>query len=309
MRHLTLSATVLLLSIQSFCQSSKLNQSNFWNSKQAYFGQRAPGEIPKIFAPGMLVDSGIVLGSVCFSKDGKEFYFTHARHWFDSKGSGTSQMVFDGSKWEKQNNLFDGFSNPSLSMDGSKLYLGGPGSKVWIAERNNNGWSTPVLIFEKDYGLYNFQSTNSGVFYAGSNGNQGSKKDYSTYDFCSLTVSAKDTIIKSLGSPLNTKAFDGDFYIAPDESFIIISANETPTYECELYTSFRKADKTWTKPVSLGSAINNGKAHRFGQYVTPDKKYLIYTRGTSEKNCNFYWVRIDRTLAMLKKQSLVSSHK
>jgi hypothetical protein len=303
MRHLISSATVLLLSIQSFCQSSKANDSNFWNSKLAYFGQTPPGEVPEIFAPGILVDSGIVLGSVCFSKDGREFYFTHARHWFDTKGSGISQMTFDGKKWAKPKALFDDLSNPSLSMDGSKLYLGGPGSKVWQSERINNTWTSPVVLYSKNYGLYNFQPSNSGVFYAGSNGNQGNKTDYSTYDFCTLTVSTTDTIIQSLGSALNTKAFDGDFYIAPDESFIIISANETPTYECELYISFRKTDKTWTNPVSLGAAINNGVAHRFGQYVTPDNKFLIYTRGTSEKDCNFYWVRVDKLLVALKKKS------
>jgi hypothetical protein len=96
--------------------------------------------------------------------------------------------------------------------------------------------------------------------------------------------------------------FDGDLYISPDESFIILSANETPTFECELWISFRKADKTWSNPKSLGSAINDGLAHRFGQYVTPDKKYLIYTKGTSEKDCHFYWVRFDRLLEKLRKE-------
>ena len=150
---------------------------------------------------------------------------------------------------------------------------------------------------------YNFMPTKSGVFYVGSNGNSGSKSDYSTYDFCTLTISKKDTIIKSLGAPLNTPAFDGDFFIAPDESYIIISAKETKTYECELWISFRKTDKTWSDPVSLGGKINDGLAHRFGQYVSPDGKYLFYTKGTGENDCNFYWVRFDNLVKKLKRTS------
>ena len=77
----------------------------------------------------------------------------------------------------------------------------------------------------------------------GSNGNQGSKRDYSTYDFCALTIVGTDTTVASLGATINTLAFDGDFFISPDESYIIISSKETPTYECELWISFRKKDK------------------------------------------------------------------
>jgi len=294
----------LLSLIFLFCLSAKLSaQTNFWNSPDAYFGQISPTDTPKIFAPKILADSGIVLGTVAFSKNGKEFYYTYARSWFDRKGSGVKQIIYNGKKWNKPKVLFEDLSNPSLSTNENKLFLGGTGSKVWQSERINNKWNTPVVVHNKSYGLYNFQPTNSGVFYAGSNANKGNKNDYSTYDFCTLTISKTDTVIQSLGNPLNTEGFDGDFYIAPDESYIIISAKETPTYESELYISFRKADKTWTNPKSLGPAINDGLAHRFGQYVTPDKKYLIYTKGTSEKDCNLYWVRFDQLLEKLKPKS------
>ena len=38
-----------------------------------------------------------------------------------------------------------------------------------------------------------------------------------------------------------------------------------------------------------------------GQFkVSPDGKYLFFTKGTSEKDCNFYWVRFDTLLKKLK---------
>ena len=289
-----------LVMIMLFFSKNGNTQTNFLNSKEAYLGQTPPNDTPKIFAPGMLADSGIVLGRVAFSKDGKEFYYGYARHWFDYRGSGVKEIIFDGRKWSEPKVIVEQFATPTLSIDGSKLFFGGRGSDVWESERTNSGWSKPTLFLNKPYGLYNFMPTKSGVYYTGSNANQGSKHDYSTYDFCTLTISGRDTVIKSLGSPLNTPAFDGDLYIAPDESYIIISAKETKTYESELWISFRKKDKTWTNPQSLGPLINEGPAHRFGQYVSPDGKYLFYTKGTSEKDCNFYWVRFDTLLKRLR---------
>ena len=115
-----------------------------------------------------------------------------------------------------------------------------------------------------------------------------------------MPASDADTSIRDLGSPLNSPGFNGDFFIAMDESYMIISTRETKDFECELYISFRKKDKTWTNPQSLGPLINDGRAHRYGQYVSPDGRYLFYTRGASEKDCAVYWVRFDRLLNKLK---------
>jgi Putative Ig domain len=303
MKNLIVFSVIYVFSMHAFAQIEKDIDTNFWDSPEAYFGQTPPNEIPEIFAPKMLIDSGIVLGTVSFSKDGKSFYYTYARHWFDSKGTGVKQITFDGGKWNKPKVLLEDLANPTLSTNGNTLFLGGPGSTVWRSELIGGKWAKPAIWLDKRYGLYNFQQTISGNYYAGSNANQGRKDDYSTYDFCMMTISKTDTVVNSLGIPLNTEGFNGDFYIARDESYIIVSANETPTYECELFISFRKADKTWTNPKSLGAAINDGLAHRFGQYVTPDKKYLIYTRGTGESDCNFYWVKFDSLLKRLKQSN------
>jgi len=279
-------------------------QKKLWQTNKAYLAQKPPADMPEIFAPGLLVDSGIVLGRVAFSRDGKDFYYGYARHWFDFNGTGVKQIHFNGTSWNKPIIIATDLGNPTLSVDETKLYFGGKNSEVWISEQTGKGWSAPRPWLNKEYGLYNFMPTNSGVYYVGSNGNGGTKKNYSTYDFCMLLMTAADTVIKSLGQPLNTAGFDGDFYIAPDESYIIISTKEQPTYECELWISFRKKDSSWTSPLSLGPNINTGLAHRFGQYVSPDGKYLFYTKGTSEKDCHFYWVRFDRLLARLRKQAL-----
>ncbi|HOY20481.1 MAG TPA: hypothetical protein PLC89_24425 [Haliscomenobacter sp.] len=279
-------------------------QSPFLSSKAAYLGQTPPDESPKIFAPGMLADSGIVLGKVQFSQNGKAFYYSYARHWFDNRGSGSKEIKFDGARWQKPRVIAEQLTNPAFSPDEKTMYLGAGGGAVWTLNRTATGWSGPVLWMQSsNFGLYNFQATRSGTYYIGSNGRQGSKQDWSTYNFCSLNIKGKDTLVQSLGTAINTPAFDGDFYIAPDESYMIVSAKETKDYESELWISFRKKDQTWTAPQSLGGQINTGLAHRFGQYVSPDGKYLFYTKGTSEADCNIYWVRIDKTIAQLRKSA------
>jgi hypothetical protein len=275
-------------------------QSNFWKSSNAYLRQNLPNDTPKIFAKDILADSGIVLGRVGFSEDGKEFYYGYAQHWFDSKGSGIKQIVYDGKKWIEPQVIVEDLAIPTLSVDNAKLFFNDNNSRIWQSERVNSAWTAPVVMLDKPYGLYNFQPTRSGTYYVASNANQGNKNDYTTYDFCTLTISGNHTVIKSLGKPLNTPGFDGDFFVAPDESYMIISAKETKDYDCELFISFRKRDHSWTNPKSLGPLVNDGVAHRFGQYVSPDGKYLFYTKGTSEKDTHIYWMRFDKLLQKLK---------
>jgi hypothetical protein len=286
-------------------------QTTHWNSRDAYLGQKPPADTPKIFAQHLLTKADtFAYDRVAFSQDGREFYYPSNTTWFDSKNSKIRYFKHDGKKWNGPFVLNQLYYAPTFSIDGNTLYFLGGGKRdtlhalVWQSHRNGGGWTEPSIYLQKTYGLYDFMPTQSGVSYVGSNAHQGNRRDYSTYDICELRMSGQDTTIKSLGAPMNTPGFDGDFYVAPDESYIVVSAKETKDFECELYISFHKPDKTWTTPVSLGPLINNGIAHRWGEYVTPDGKYLFYSMGTSPKDCHIYWVRFDHLLAKLKKENL-----
>jgi hypothetical protein len=143
--------------------------------------------------------------------------------------------------------------------------------------------------------------TASGNCYAGSRVQGDSSR--SDMDISVLKMSAGDTSIRSLGEPINTKGFDGDLYVAKDESYIIVSTKETKDYESELWISFHKADGSWTTMLSLGPEINEGLAHRFGQYISPDGKYLFYTMAHSPADCHIMWVRFDKLLNKLRVQA------
>jgi hypothetical protein len=281
-------------------------QGEFWESSDAYLVQKPPSDAPKAFAPGLLADSGtFVMGRVAFSRDGKEFYYTQCDSWESAEHARLKMIRYADRRWGKPTVVAEQRLSPTFSMDGNVLYMRkGAMNNVWESHRSGDGWSTPAAFLEKPYGLYDFMPTRSGNIYVGSDPDPEDVKNGITYAFSLLTISNGKVSVKSLGRPLNEPGFNGDLYIAPDESYMIVSAKESKTFESELYIAFRKPDLTWTVPVSLGATINDGLAHRWGQYVTPDGKYLFYSHGTSEKDCAIYWVRFDGLLKSLKAESL-----
>jgi hypothetical protein len=281
-------------------------QENFWDSPDAYLGQTPPAVTPKEFASGQLSDKGsFVMGRVAFSHDGKEFYFTQNDSWKSGDHAKLRVRRYVDHRWSKPEIIAEQFMSPTFSMDGNTLYMRKGGMRnVWQSKRNNSNWSGPEPLLVGAFGVYDFMPTTSGRFYAGSDHNADDIKNGITYAFSVITISNGKPTVKSLGQPLNEAGFNGDLYIAPDESYVIVSAHETKDFESELWISFRKPDLTWTAPVSLGPKINTGLAHRWGQYVTPDGKYLFYSWGTSEKDCGVYWVRFDDLLKKLRAQHL-----
>lgn len=282
-------------------------QTNFWNSRDAYLGQSLPGDTPKIFAPGLLAGKGeFTANRTAISADGKEIYYCTNKSWKNSNDLKIKCFKYDGKKWVGPVIINEHMGQTSLSPDGQNLYFASfqSAGTVYRSHRTKTGWSDAEPYIERNYVVYDFIQTRSGNKYASSNGTWGSSSDANALKFSVMPASDADTSIQNLGSPLNAEGFNGDFFVAPDESYMIISTNETEHFECELYISFRKEDKSWTKPKSLGPLINDGLAHRYGQYVSPDGKFLFYTRGESEKDCAVYWVRFDRLLKELKLASL-----
>ncbi len=275
-------------------------QNSFWDGPQAYLGQTPPGNEPVKFAPQLINDSPFFsMDRSAFSADGKEFYYLRNYTWFSDKDASMQVYKFDGDKWTGPETFLRKYYAPVFSISGDSLYFTGKDG-ISVMSRRNDGWSEPGKYLKRSYGMYDFMITNSSNMYAASNIN-GPANDYSFYDICVMSpLSSGDTTIRTLGKPMNTPGFDGDFFVAPDESYIIISAKEHPDFECELFISYHKKDGGWTNPKSLGPEINNGLAHRWGQYVTPNNKYLIYSYGHSPQDCALYWVRFDNLLEKLQ---------
>jgi hypothetical protein len=78
-------------------------------------------------------------------------------------------------------------------------------------------------------------------------------------------------------------------YIAPDESFLLFSSMRPDGYgDFDLYVSYKKPNKTWTKARNLGTTINT-TARESVSVVSPDGQYLFFI---SRRNGigEFFWV-------------------
>lgn len=291
------SASLLVYNTGLFAQIS------FWDSKDAYLGETPPGDTPRIFAPGKLADTPYYSNDrLVFSPDGKEIYYGVNTKWYDGTNQKLKYFKYEDGKWNGPFTLMEHYNTQIFSMDGKTMYLmGGPDpNNLNYSRRTDNGWAPPRNWGSHNTILYDFTPTISGQIYGATSNFTGEPKRPGNFDVCTMTISGKDTIVKTLGVPVNAPGWNGDFFIAPDESYLIISAKESKDYECELYISYRKPNRSWTNPKSLGQLINGDVSHRWGVTVTPDNLYMFYTYGETEKLTAIYWVRFDKLLEKLK---------
>ena len=91
--------------------------------------------------------------------------------------------------------------------------------------------------------------------------------------------------------------------IAPDESFMVFtSINQPGGYgQRDLYLTLHLPDGTWSKPRNLGPRINSAY-FEFGPRISPDKKYLFFTRANGwwenryRDTSDIYWVALKEYL-------------
>lgn len=246
--------------------------------KGEYFGMKAPGNIPELFAPGIISREGSSEYACTFSPDVKEFYFT--------KGSTiqkimVSRLESDGWTFPKAVNFSKGYSahEPHITFDNQRIFWGWfrplpEGEKarmqnygIYMSERIANGWSDAKYVGQ---GMF-VSSSRDGRMYLTGNG------------LVEITIVngrfASDKPLKGMDN-IKTQ-FGGGAHpcIAPDGSYIVFDVNGG-SY---LFVSFRKENGTWGDAIDL---TNHGFDPKAGiASISPDGKYLFFSlKG------DIYWV-------------------
>ncbi|AXT54153.1 hypothetical protein D1818_22010 [Aquimarina sp. BL5] len=260
-----------------------------------YLKQKPPGLQPEIFAPNIISKpSEYEFGSV-FSKDGKEFFFG-----VDINGKPEIRYTrLEKDSWIVpktiiSHSLYSG-NDPFLSPDETELYfisnrpLTGKGNKkdidIWYVKKEENGWSDPINAgsnINSDANEYYISFTDSGTMYFSSNHN--SEND--NFDiYASKKINGEFQEPKKLSDAVNTKSYEADVFVAPDESYIIFCATRKEGLgRGDLYISFKNEDGSWATSKNMGASINT-KGHELCPFVTKDGKYFFYT-----SNQDIYWV-------------------
>jgi hypothetical protein len=265
-----------------------------------YLGQTPPGNIPKIF--NLPVTSGHrACERIAITSDGKEIYYGELNTYPPSSYR-IKCFKYQNNKWQGPFNVFEGYTAPKLSINDSIIYMQSNIFFTYFSVRTDLGWSVPIKLLSNNQRMHYFQRTSLNNSYASSY-YEGSPTDG---DLCKVITVNQDTILQSLGIPLNSSIQENDFFMAADESYVFFSKNVTGGAG-DIYLSFKRNDGKWTNPKNLGAPINKpGYEWEYGQFVTHDGKYLFFTSGgLSWPSYYTYWVKIDNIIDSLRVTNFV----
>ncbi len=286
-----------------------------------YLGQKPPGMVAEIFAPGLISTNSYEHSAPAFSPDGSIVLWTVVDK--DYRAS-MFQMKYEQGKWSTPNrpSFADSTADdyyPAFSADGKKLYFGSrrkapsgyPGTdmRIWEVERNQNDWKEPmpfdtVVSKGKEYA---HSITKNGTLYF----------SVAPVDGMSMNIQKAEMKNGSYTKPvllpysINSVGYEDGPYIAPDESFLIVESQrpEGTDGSLDLYISFKIKEDHWTVPINMGPRINSAFSERFAR-LSPDGKYLFFgsSRNQSSVNWGFdiYWIDA-KVIEELKSEQLAQS--
>jgi hypothetical protein len=319
LRFATLISMAMIAAGVSLTQDDSLESADFPVLTGPYLGQEQPGLIPKIFAPGVVSTINHEHSSLIVSPDGKEIFWSEITAPLSDQS--LHRIVFtrqvDGCWAHPQTATFSGQHKddyPFMSPDGSRLFFcsnrpssdkskEGRGHDIWFTKRTNTGWSAPELLgypFTGEAKTWEPSVTNSGVMYF-LGYHKDDQRDYGIYR--SSIVGEQYAEPELLNESINTEYPDRCPYIAPDESYLIFSSKRPGGYGgFDLYVSFRSKNGSWIEPHNLGPDVNLKYHERFPG-VSPDGRFLFFTRPNGKNNGDIYWVDA-RVLDDLKPEAL-----
>ena len=273
-----------------------------------YLGEAPPGMTPQLFAPGVVNTDAIELNGV-LSPDGREFFFTRIVDGVFTM----HRRVLEKGRWSDPFPLsaYEGGEKATAvdmtySPDGRMLYFLGRGSTdlvrgdnnldLWIVERVGDGWSkarlVPPPVSTEHHESYPCVVGDGSLYFSSRRpGGLGASDIYRAQRLADGTFAEPVNV----GPPINTSFHEGDTFVSPDESYLIVTSRRPGGFgEGDLYISFRDGDGGWSEPVNLGEPINS-KHVDFCPMVTPDGRYLFFSRRwgatwNATTRCEIYWV-------------------
>ena len=283
-----------------------LKFKDFSNVKGDYFGQKPPGLQPEVFAPGIISDNGVRVINSVFTSDGKHFFFNSGI----KRGTPEFKYVLlhtwqVNGVWQKP--VVPHFAgvhsdvDPSLSLDGTKLFFwsdrnikSDKGKNLFFCQRYGDKWSKPELvnfpISHEEIRSAPLYIKDGSLFMASSR--PGGYTEVDMYFFRKIGDKFAEPV--NLGKMLNTEFNASEVVVNPGGDFMIFNIGKRPDTIGigDLYLSFKKPDSTWTEFVHMGPEFNVPKAANFCPAVSPDGKYIFFTRALPE-SCNIYWVSVE----------------
>jgi hypothetical protein len=273
-----------------------IKQDDFPVLKDPYLGQKLPGTRPEIFAPDIISTERDAEYGGHFSPDGREFYFTRY-----SPGSRAKLWATElrGGIWTKPRVLpfmeaFPG-AESCFPTGGEKffyVYFDSESEElkhdIYVVEKSETGWGVPYPLTRTELGARRISpsvASNGNLYFSGDFDRPGQKDIY-----CSRLIDGVYATPQNLGPPVNSEYHEEHVYVSPDERYILFDSYRPSVYgKSDIYVSYRMKDSTWSEAQNLGPAINS-EHYDWYPIVTPDGKYLIFSRTLPSVGIDLYWV-------------------
>ncbi len=253
-----------------------------------YMGQEPPGEVPKLFLPGIVSGHYRAHSALTFSPDGLEAYWTEMR-------PGEAAVLYShtvNGVWTYP--VFAAVDrDPLFAPDGKRLYFiktrpyrdgdvrGGDSDfkeEYWYLERTAAGWSAPIPVGDEVNSI--------GLHWPCSVDNEGNLyfSEFADNMYLSRYRDGKYGKPTKLTEAFGNQTLIGSCpFISPGSDYLIYVAGSG------LSICFKKKDGTWTDGVSLGGTINASHVNGSPR-VTADGKYLFFVSAGQGRPWGIYWV-------------------
>ncbi len=242
-----------------------------------YLGQKPPGLMAEVFAPGIVSTEHFEACAV-FAPDMKAFYYLSDDN--KDKKHRLISYQFKDNLWHKSV-VGPRVGEPTFSPDGKIMHLGRR-----YMERIGEEWSEVKslgpMIDRKDWGIMRLSASAQGTYvFDDANGGDVIR--------ISKLINGKRQEPQKMGPVINSGKWTAHPFIAPDESYLIWDSQRKNGYgESDLYISFRQKDGSWGAAINMGENINSPYDDAYGS-ITPDGKYLFFYRDISPGNLDIYW--------------------
>jgi len=276
-----------------------------------YLGQTPPGPVAQVFAPGLICHIGRGWWETHghFSADGNTFCFARSRRVYITENTDQGWTTP-----ERIKSIPYKIWSPCLSPDANSIYFVGrsstrstlnsndpsTGASLRRCMRTSDGWSLPQELgppFSEPGLGFSVAADNSIYFISDRKGPY--RNRFWVAPFVGNNWS------EAINIPVEKGNLRGCHPgISPDESFMVfysIKPGAPGGTETDLYLTLKRPDGTWTEPQHMGPRINT-PYYEFGARISPDKKYMFFTRSTGwnlrldRDEGDIYWVELKEYL-------------
>jgi len=284
-KYFVLSSVMILLF--SCIKNNSEVQDSFPDLSGFYLGQMPPGDIPELFAPG-IISTAMYTRDITMTPDGNEIYFCISAFRYNLIFY-TKQVNGKWTEPEVAPFITDYkymFYEPHITMNGKKLMFlsnmpkeegGEKNEDIWVVDRNKENWSKPYNLgapINSEGSEFYPSTTRDGTLYF----TKAEKGSRINHIYRSKLVHGKYQEPEKLGPEVNCGTNRYNAYIDPDERFIIVPATgmEDGFGGTDYYIVFRDKSDSWSKPINLGEKINSVRGAEWSTYLSPDGKYFFF---------------------------------